>query len=198
MCFENLLIQERVHIAAVCESWLEPDSNIKINNYNVYRCDRDDGYGGVAVFTHKSVKSQHIGINHDNPHIQLVHVKIHNCTNIENVIAVYCPSSSRTSVRDWDKIFSIARKKTLIIGDFNGHHTNWSRKTDQRGNQILEALQDNSFITLNDGTPTRVKLVDGILQQYSPDISMASSDIAVDFDYTVTNETFGSDHRVVK
>lgn len=146
-CFENLLLQEKIHIAGVCETWLEPGAGIKATNYDIFRRERHDSYGGIAVFIHKSVKAQLVCTNCSHPDIDLLHVKIFNCSDIENIVIVYCPPTTRTSVQDWLNIFSIAYKKTLILGDFNGHHTNWSLKVDQRGSQIYEALVESNLIT---------------------------------------------------
>lgn len=46
---ELLLSQEKVHICIISETWLEPDSALRISGYNIYRQDRFDSYGGVAV-----------------------------------------------------------------------------------------------------------------------------------------------------
>ncbi|KAI5638400.1 endonuclease-reverse transcriptase domain-containing protein [Phthorimaea operculella] len=197
IAFDNFLIQNKIHIAVLNETWLEPDSIFKISNYNIYRCDRNDGYGGVALIVHKTIQS-HIGpVVNNYSGIEILHVKILNCDFIENIFSVYCPPSASTSLQDWNNIFSIASRKSLILGDLNGHHTNWSCKNDSRGFQIFNALLDNSFVSLNDGKPTRVKLVNGVLQQSAPDLSLASSDIALKFYWNVTNETLGSDHRII-
>lgn len=132
-----------------------------------------------------------------NEGIEILHVKVLNCDVIENIISVYCPPSAHTCLQDWQNLFSLFSKRTIIMGDFNGHHTNWSRKVDNRGSQIFDALLDSSFVSLNDCSPTRIKLSNGILQQLSPDITLASTDIALKFNWSVTNETLGSDHRII-
>lgn len=78
-------------------------------------------------------------------------------------------------------IFSRESKIALVAGDCTGHHTNWSYTTDQRGTQILDSSLEHSFVTLNNGEATRVKLVNGNIQRSSPDITLASSDIAIKF-----------------
>lgn len=196
--FQNILFQEKVHIAALCETWLEPNSHLKVAHYNVFRKDREDAYGGVAIFVHKSVCSQVYNIRCSNPGIEILCIKVYNCSQIDYIAAVYCAPSVRTSQQDWDSVFSILNKKTLILGDFNGHHTNWSYKTDLRGSQIFDAMLDNRVITLNDGRSTRVKLVNNQLQQSTPDITLVSSDLALIFDWNILNETLGSDHMMIK
>lgn len=196
--FEQLLIQSKIHIAAICETWLDPESLIKISNYNIFRNDRQDSYGGVCIFTHKSVQAQRLDIVHPNEDIQILHVKVSNCKNIENIVAVYCPQWVQTRRVDWDIIFGKFCSKSLVLGDYNAHHFTWSYKTDVRGSQIYDAITDCNLVSLNDGSYTRIKLVANNLQQSSPDISFCTSDIACVFNWQVTNESLGSDHLVVK
>ncbi|GBP18007.1 hypothetical protein EVAR_16952_1 [Eumeta japonica] len=111
---------------------------------------------------------------------------------------MYCPSSVRTQASDWDELFTLFSNNTLICGDFNGHHSNWSSRSDSRGEQLSDSSLENGYILLNDGSDTRVKLVNGVLQKTSPDISFVSTDIAVRFEWQVMNENLGSDHLMIK
>lgn len=196
--FECMLFQNKVHIALLSETWLNEEINTNISNYSMYRNDRLDSYGGVAIVTHKSIKSEINHINLSNPGIEVLAIKVLNCKLITNVISLYCPSSVRTTQADWDELFSLFDSKTLIAGDFNAHHTNWSCKNDTRGVQILDSSINYSFIPLNDGSATRVKLVGSILQETSPDITFVSSDIFIDLTWRVLNENLGSDHMLIK
>lgn len=196
--FESLLNQEKIHIAIISETWLEPESALTLKHYTIYRQDRDDSYGGIAIVVHTSVKSQLMTMSTLNPGIQVLRVHLLNCDHLENIVAVYSPSTVRTVQHDWDHIFSNSTNKTLVAGDFNGHHSNWSYRTDSRGSLLFDSILDNNFITMNDGAPTRIKLVNGRLQKSSPDISCVSTDIALQFDWRVLSESLGSDHLVIK
>lgn len=198
MELEALLNQEKIHIAIISETWLDAQSYFRVSGYNTFRCDRDDGYGGVAILTHKSVKAQQSNLQHPNTRIEILRVKILNCDHLENIVSIYCPPSVRTTTNDWDQILALVNRKTLIAGDLNGHHTNWSTKIDTRGGQIFDAMLENNFISLNDGTSTRVKLRNGIVQRSSPDLTLASTDIALKLNWTVLNESLGSDHLMIK
>lgn len=167
--FELFLSRDKVHIAAVSETWLDQNISCSVKDYTVYRQDRPDSYRGIVLLIHKSIKSQLCSVTINNSGIQVLMVKIHNCDFIENFISIYCPSSVPTSQDDWDVIFSLASNKTLIIGDFNAHHSNWSYKTDSRGSRIYEAMAENNYVTLNDGSPTRLKMVSGVLQKSAPE-----------------------------
>lgn len=197
--FQLLLSQEKVHIAFLSETWLEPDSPINFPGYNVFRKDRHDSYGGVAILVHKSINAHEHPTNFNNPDIGIIHVSLINCKCLKNIISIYCPSSVRTTQNDWEDIFGLCSQGALVTGDFNGHHTNWSYKSDARGIQILDAALENGFVSLNDGSPTRVKLVNGRLQESSPDITFSSTDITVNFiRWAVSRESLGSDHLIIQ
>lgn len=150
--FEQILCQEKIHFAAVSETWLAPEISINLKEYNIFRLDRDDNYGGVAILSHKSFITQMIPLQCVNSAIEVVAVKISNCELIEYIVSVYCSPSVSTSDIDWDCIFSISNNRTIIVGDFNGHHSNWSNRTNSRGIQIFDTLVDHNFVTLNDAT----------------------------------------------
>lgn len=196
--FECLLLQENAHVAIVSETWMEPESHSHISGYNIFRRDRCDSYGGVAIITHHSIKTQVSSFILNNTGIEVLHVKLLNFPYIQNIVSIYCPSTVRTTLSDWDSLFSAYPQRSIIAGDFNGHHTNWSYKNDHRGMQLFDSSLDNGFFSLNNGRPTRIRLVNGVLQESSPDITFASSDIATNFKWDITNESLGSDHVIIK
>lgn len=196
--FELLLSQEKIGICLLSETWLDQDTNLRISNYNVFRKDRTDSYGGVAIVVHKSIKAQRCSIDISNSGIETLCVKILNCKYLEHVVSVYCPSTVRTSQCDWDHIFSKFSSKSIVAGDFNAHHSNWSCKIDTRGLQLLDSSLEHNFVSLNSGEFTRVKLVNGHLQESAPDITFVTSELAVYFKWQVTRENFGSDHLLIK
>lgn len=199
LVLEQILSQDKIHIAALSETWLEPESNYKINNYKIFRKDRHDSYGGVALLLHRSVEASLDSFGSSNPGIEVLKVKIHNCQFIEYIFSIYCAPSVRTNQSDWEHLFNNVDKKSLILGDFNAHHTNWSYKTDTRGSQIHDALLESNFVILNDSNSyTRVKLVNNLLQTSSPDITLATHDIAIRLNWATTNENLGSDHLIIK
>lgn len=97
VALEALLSQENIQIAVLSETWLEPDSYCNISNYNTFRLDHYDAYGGVGILTHKSIKSTESLTRSPNVGIEMLQVRMHNCRYIENFISVYCPSTVRTS-----------------------------------------------------------------------------------------------------
>lgn len=58
-------------------------------------------------------------------------------------------------LNDLNRIVDVRDKEIIIIGDFNAWSTVWgSRKTDKRGEAILDWVMSRNFTILNDGSPT--------------------------------------------
>lgn len=158
---EHFIVREKIHIIALSETWLDQETSFRINGYNIVRSDRSDGYGGVALLIEKSIKFYTCSsTNSAIKGLDLLHVIVTNCQYLRNIIVVYCPQWVSTSKAVWDYLFSVDESKTLILGDFNGHHLNWSSKNDPRGCQIFDSIIDYNYSSLNDSSsPTRVKLL---------------------------------------
>ncbi|VVC87484.1 unnamed protein product [Leptidea sinapis] len=56
--FDLLLNQVKVHVAIISETWLSLEDSLQIRGYNVFRSERTDCFGGVAILTHRSLKVQ--------------------------------------------------------------------------------------------------------------------------------------------
>ncbi|XP_063531430.1 uncharacterized protein LOC134742309 [Cydia strobilella] len=193
-----LLNKDRIHIALISETWLSEEDVIKVSGYNIVRFDRDDSYGGVCMLIHKSVKIIVTNVFLHNKDIEVIGVKILNVPGLQYIVNLYCPPRINMTQNDWDQIFSLHSTETLVTGDINAHHLSWSYKTDRKGEIVYKSMFEHEYICMNDGSPTRIRLANGILQQSSPDTTFASQDIAVKINWKATNETLGSDHIVIK
>ncbi|XP_026745503.1 uncharacterized protein LOC113506865 [Trichoplusia ni] len=171
----------------ISETWLDEEDSVRVGNYNIIRRDREDGYGGVCILFHKSVKIIQKNVRMTNTNIEIIYVQILNIAGINNIIFLYSPPTITTNQSDWDQIFRIAGTGTLVSGDFN-----------RRGEMIYQAMFENNYMCLNNGAATRIRIADGNWQQSSPDISFVTTDIAIKFTWYSTNESLGSDHIVIK
>ena len=81
----------------------------------------------------------------------------------------------------------------LLLGDFNAHNTLWGGDIlDSEGMVIEDIINNNNVVLLNDGTMTYHNLY---FNSYSViDLSISSSDIALDFNWSVNEYLNGSDH----
>lgn len=191
------LHREKIHICILSETWLSYNQQLNIQGFSLFRKDRADGYGGLAILVHHFIGCvlKNLQLNYNN--IDRICIEILNCSNLKYVIGIYSPPNVPVNKREYEEFFSHFSEKTLIGGDFNAHHSAWSHTTDTRGRLLLEASLDHNYVFLNNGDFTRcAKLQDHIVCT-SPDLTFCSSDIALNFDWHVTNETFGSDHLLI-
>lgn len=109
--FELFLNQEKMHIAILSETWFDPNVTFNLTGYNIFRKDRPDSYGGVAIIIHKSLQTRISPVHLSNQGIEIIHVKILNCESLKSVVSIYCPSSVVTRSADWDRLFELATAK---------------------------------------------------------------------------------------
>ena len=81
----------------------------------------------------------------------------------------------------------------LLLGDFNAHNPLWGGDILVSEGKVIEnIINDNNVVLLNDGTMTYHNLY---FNSYSAiDLSISSSDIALDFNWSVSEYVNGSDH----
>lgn len=81
----------------------------------------------------------------------------------------------------------------VILGDLNAHHPSWgSHKEDIRGERLSQLLDTLGCSVLNDGRPTRIDLSTGV--ESAIDLSIASWDVACQFNWQVQDDLHSSDH----
>jgi len=59
---QNLLSVQKCSIVIISETWLLPSRLLNLPNLKIFRTDRPDGYGGVAIAIHNSFKTKLIPI----------------------------------------------------------------------------------------------------------------------------------------
>ena len=82
-------------------------------------------------------------------------------------------------------------KDTLILGDFNAHHSSWySSSTDSRGTMLESMVCGSNFGILNWDSPTRLP---SNASTTSPDVSLASASLSTSNNWQ-RKKNPGSDH----
>ena len=120
-------------IAVITETWLNPSitDNVLVDghNYNVYRKDRVDGYGGVCVLVNNNVlHSSSVTLPSKYDGLEIVSVDLINLHCKCRIIAAYRPPSSNTDANAIqyclrlseciDHLFTL-NSTVLLCGDFN-------------------------------------------------------------------------------
>jgi len=127
---QRLLFDNKCSVALLSETWLLPSRSLTIPQFKTYRSDRPDGYGGVAIVIHNSLKSKLIPIDittrnrYVTHKIDILGVEIlsEDSSSSLKVWSSYIPSSSNVPTNLWQDIFNLASHNTLLGGDFNVFH----------------------------------------------------------------------------
>ena len=107
---------------------------------------------------------------------------------------IYIPPRSSCSAGHYASIAHLLsnNEMLLIVGDINAHYSRWDTNTnkDVRGEQLADEIDaaDNTILSENEATrlPTNGRST-------SPDVSLASNDIALLLDLSVST-SLASDH----
>lgn len=206
---EHFLEMESIDIAVIQESKLRSEDRFNgLANFNMIRADRNrEGMGrnarggGLVTLVKKGIAYQTRPINEykhkdDNTTEMLaIQIRLHN--DMLNLLNIYIPPKN-SSVNNEEAICNSINKlpngeKWLICGDYNGHHELWDNivSEDRRGKSIANWVEDNNFMILNDGNPTRIER--GTSRKSSPDITMCHEIIQPHVSWKTVNK-LNSDH----
>src|SRR6478609_6086362 len=141
-------VQRRPDIICINETFLKPNSNFYLLNYDVVRKDRiDRSRGGVATLIRTGLSYKQLQVP-DSIEGITVEVKCKNMTII--IVNVYLPPSLDIAEADLRYLFSF--RNAVIVGDMNAHSTLWgSTHTTARGNQLESIIDDFKYCVLNTG-----------------------------------------------
>jgi len=198
---QHLLSDHKCSIALLSETWLLPSRALTMPQFKIYRSDRSDGYGGVAIAAHNSFKSKLIPLDiatrnrFTHCKIDIIGIEVHliNSHPPLKFWSCYIPSSSNVPSNLWHEFFNLISHNTLLGGDFNAFHPAWgSQLAFRRGSQIYDCINSFGLCSLNDGSPTHVGRPNST--NSAIDLSFCSPDIIWYLSWQVLNDPHGSDH----
>ena len=175
----DFLERHKVKVAVIQESKLTLNSRMpNIQNFTTVRKDCDQGQGGgLLTLIHKSINFSRRPDSPDtlaDPHLEelTITVKLGNTDLI--ITNVYIPPVLHRRIQpSLDHLMMTT--DTLILGDFNAHHSLWySSSTDTRGTILESMVSGSNFGNLNWDSPTRLT---GNANPSSPDVSLASASL---------------------
>lgn len=135
----HILTLCRIHVLALCETKLDhrvEDRDVDIGGYRLYREDRNQHGGGVAIYIQEQVPVK----PRDDlmaPGLEMIWVQIHLAAG-KPVLVGCCYRPPRTDIRD--KINEVVKKVTkedrdiFLVGDFN---IDWLRDSPEKKNITL-------------------------------------------------------------
>ena len=157
---ELLINNEEPDIIAGSETWLNPNiynSEILNNNYEIFRKDRQDSYGGVLLAIKSTLIAEEIKLE-SNHNIESIFCKISTPNSKQLIIgSVYRPPNSNIEYMTdlCNQLTNIeAEYKNAVIwimGDFNLPDINWNSYTIEKHQNIKEIneLFINTLLNLN-------------------------------------------------
>ena len=135
--YSTFCIDNKCHVICISETWLNgtiPDCNIELPGYNLFRRDRYDGYGGVAIYVSKTIFSSEI-VDMRSHVSENIWVLIHiGSKKIALAVFYRPPNADPTQVNNFiedfqdqlNKIYEHKPHHLLITGDFNDRRYTWS------------------------------------------------------------------------
>ncbi len=184
----NILINSfSENILCITETWLNyevTDAEVALENYNIFRGDRQSGrWGGCVALYVKSALLPHcfsLDLNTDSFFAEVVACQIPHPSQLLTVLRVY---KSPTSPEAYDEqiiraICLVANQPgiCLILGDFNAPHINWQTSTCSASLRLLEVAEEE-FLFQAITSPTRFSednkpsLLDLAFTKYPDDVS---------------------------
>ena len=153
-------ISSNYDIISLLETKLSPKSQPSFPNFVMVRKDRIEsgGGGGIAILIRKDIPFRIIdSVFHAPLDLETLAISTSSPQGELLTVAVYRPPSRTFDPLFWQRfIDSLSNFSSIFIGgDFNCHNPIWgSSHTCHVGRQIPLYFLDNSFLLLNDGSPT--------------------------------------------
>ena len=161
-------------------------------NYVLYRSPppaSDRAKGGAAIIIKKSLQHSLLKLN---THLQAVAIQVILDRQL-TICSLYLPPDLTFNVNDLQVLVNQLPSPFLILGDFNAHNPLWGGDTlDPKGKIIEDFIDRNPISLYNDGSMTYFNIHTNCSSAI--DLSLCSSNIHLDFNWSVNEFLNGSDH----
>ena len=174
--------------SVVClqETFLRSDDNINFKGFRMYNYIHTGSQGpsgGSSILVHGSCPQREIKLV---TNLQAVAVSVTLDKDI-TICSVYITPNFHLETEHLDTLLKQLPSPSILVGDFNGHNILWGCKDNNPKNNIIE-----DFITKNDLCLMNDKSSN--LKFSSLDLSLRHPSLRLDFDWTVSEDQYGSDH----
>lgn len=196
---ELILNKEDIQIACIQETWLLPKQELIIKDYNIYRKDREDGYGGVAIACKNNLRTRLIEFD-----TWLETVIVETMINSKKIViaSIYMtnPINGKTPKDTQYELeylieFLDTFENSLIMGDFNGKSSMWGNDiNDGRGKIIEESIITSNFRLLNTGQSTHFTVDKEKIKFSAIDLTF-NNNIQTNWIWKVLDRQIGGSHH---
>ena len=109
------------------------------------------------------------------------------------ICSLHIPPDHKLELKELQSLYSQLSTPCLMLGDYNGHSPLWGgRHVNKKGEIVEEFLTERDLCLYNDRSITYISDSNGT--KSALDLSIATPDIFLDFEWRVLNDQHGSDH----
>ncbi len=204
--FQSLVSLQNIKLACVTETWLNPTvQNNEIlsgEQFNIYRKDRRDGYGGIMLAVDVSMRSKRMknlelaSIVHNE--IMVIELKPQRQSKIAIVVTYRPPDDVSNEYIDnfrnvLKNVENSRYKNICVMGDLNLPNFDWTTGVPvnnlNRGNDFYEVFQEHSLVQLvREPTHVNGNTLDLVLCNFPNSFNSI----------TVEEDAFSSDHYPIE
>lgn len=184
-------------VCVLVETWLLEHTAIRIPGFKLLRKDRlHSRGGGILFFIRNNLAFREIdNISSPDPTVEICGVEINNVNPSREILACNRSPGATLSRDLWHAIIQNVKnnKNSILVGDFNAHHTFWNcDNIDANGTRLAEAIDAQNLILHNTNSFSYID----VHRDYKSNLDLViSSTLASDILHaTVLDETWGSDH----
>lgn len=145
---EQLVSERNTDIAVITETFLKPDTLVKLSGFSCHRHDRLASLGGgVAIFVKENIG--HCALpTPTNTNIESTAIQITVDHKKIIIIAVYCPPHLALNRPELDQLLGLG-DRILIVGDLNARHKNWNCHSINKHGRTLQNLSIDKAVEIN-------------------------------------------------
>lgn len=190
-------IVDKYDVLLITETWFKPKSQFNFPGFTFHRLDREEEKeGGVAIGIRDTIPFTRIEYPPDStPNLAICGITVPTPKGEFDIYCLYKRPQIFVSEQEWNVLFNHRHNgyAKIIGGDFNCHSEIWGSGSNCRvGDTLLLALADSYLTPLNDGSITKVTRPNK--RRSAVDITLASTNIALQCQWQVLKDTMGSDH----
>ena len=153
--FNKFIYDSKPHIVCICETWLNPSDNLKVQGYRVFRKDRVGRGGGIAILIRDSINVRDFrGFReYNNGLLEVMALQIEVQNKWCDICLFYNPGSRTVLEAEFDHYFGLFSSDSILCGDFNSHHPLWSNSiarttASPSGNALASVYSDSPHFNL--------------------------------------------------
>ena len=151
--FQKIVEETKPNIICLVETWLNPNKNLKLKGFQVFRKDRDANGGGIAILTKLELDAKSLNIpNVNNGLCEHLGITITFNNSPLNIVTLYNPHGNhgnRELCNELNQYMTGIQGKTILCGDFNARHPTWDTNgTNPAGTDLYQFISTARQLSL--------------------------------------------------